>query len=86
MKSFELLEPSRRLAQPIAADLPTLEPGLPFDKKGNTFLDAVMMGVGQLVTLKNVGLWQRSYAASSILWLAVLGLWLIGRQRQGAVR
>jgi 2-oxoisovalerate dehydrogenase E1 component len=42
----ELLEPSRRLAQPISADLPTLEPGLPFDKKGNTFLDAVMMGVG----------------------------------------
>src|SRR5918995_1511182 len=30
----ELLDPSRRLAQPISADLPTLEPGLPFDKKG----------------------------------------------------
>jgi 2-oxoisovalerate dehydrogenase E1 component len=42
----EVLEPSRRLQQPITADLPTLEPGLPFDKKGNTFLDAVMMGVG----------------------------------------
>ena len=28
------------------AALPALEPGLPFDKKGNTFLEAVMMGVG----------------------------------------
>jgi len=42
----EVLEPSRRLAQPVSADLPPLEPGLPFDKKGNTFLDAVMLGVG----------------------------------------
>jgi 2-oxoisovalerate dehydrogenase E1 component len=42
----ELLEPSRRLAQPTRSDLPPLEPGLPFDKKGNTFLDAVMLGVG----------------------------------------
>jgi 2-oxoisovalerate dehydrogenase E1 component len=42
----EVLEPSLRLAQPIAAELPPLEPGLPFDKKGNTFLEAVMLGVG----------------------------------------
>lgn len=42
----ELLEPARRLAQPIASELPPLEPGLPFDKKGNTFLEAVMLGVG----------------------------------------
>ena len=28
------------------ASLPELEPGLPFDKKGNTFLEAVMLGVG----------------------------------------
>jgi 2-oxoisovalerate dehydrogenase E1 component len=42
----EMLEPSRRLAQPVTADLPPLDPGLPFDKKGSTFLDAVMMGVG----------------------------------------
>jgi 2-oxoisovalerate dehydrogenase E1 component beta subunit len=42
----ELLDPARRLAQPTAADLPPVEPGLPFDKKGNTFLDAVMLGVG----------------------------------------
>jgi 2-oxoisovalerate dehydrogenase E1 component len=43
---IEHLEPARRLAQPITAELPALEPGMPFDKKGNTFLDAVMMGVG----------------------------------------
>ncbi|HEX6216048.1 MAG TPA: thiamine pyrophosphate-dependent enzyme [Vicinamibacterales bacterium] len=42
----EVLEPSRRMALPIAAELPTVEAGLPFDKKGNTFLEAVMMGVG----------------------------------------
>ena len=42
----EVLEPSLRLSQPITADLPPLEPGLPFDKKGNTFLEAVMLGVG----------------------------------------
>jgi 2-oxoisovalerate dehydrogenase E1 component len=42
----EVLEPSRRLAQPISAALPPVEPGLPFDKKGNTFLEAVMLGVG----------------------------------------
>jgi 2-oxoisovalerate dehydrogenase E1 component len=42
----ELLEPSRRLAQPVSGDLPPLDPGLPFDKKGNTFLEAVMLGVG----------------------------------------
>jgi len=43
---IEVLDPARRLAQPLAADLPALEPGLPFDKKGNTFLEAVMLGVG----------------------------------------
>ena len=42
----DVLEPSHRLAQPVTADLPPLDPGLPFDKTGNTFLDAVMMGVG----------------------------------------
>jgi len=41
----ELLEPSRRLA-PATSHLPALEPGLPFDKKGNTFLEAVMLGIG----------------------------------------
>jgi 2-oxoisovalerate dehydrogenase E1 component beta subunit len=42
----ELLEPSHRIAIPTTADLPVVESGLPFDKKGNTFLEAVMMGVG----------------------------------------
>ncbi|HTM35073.1 MAG TPA: thiamine pyrophosphate-dependent enzyme, partial [Vicinamibacterales bacterium] len=42
----ELLEPERRLAQPLSADLPPVEPGLPFDKKGSTLLEAVMLGVG----------------------------------------
>ncbi|MFA5910453.1 MAG: thiamine pyrophosphate-dependent enzyme [Vicinamibacterales bacterium] len=42
----EVLEPERRLTLPIHAELPPLEPGLPFDKKGNTFLEAVMLGVG----------------------------------------
>jgi 2-oxoisovalerate dehydrogenase E1 component len=30
----------------VATSLPPLEPGLPFDKKGTTFLEAVMLGVG----------------------------------------
>ena len=40
------LDPARRLEQPAVAELPALETGLPFDKKGNTFLEAVMLGVG----------------------------------------
>ena len=43
---IEVLEPARRLAQARTADLPALDAGLPFDKKGNTFLEAVMLGVG----------------------------------------
>jgi 2-oxoisovalerate dehydrogenase E1 component len=42
----ELLEPGRRLAQPVSAAMPPLDPGLPFDRKGSTFLEAVMLGVG----------------------------------------
>src|SRR5688572_5817488 len=42
----EVLEPSHRLAQSTEAALPPLDAGLPFDKKGNTFLEAVMLGVG----------------------------------------
>src|SRR6186997_2768435 len=41
----EVLDPARRLAQ-SSSQMPALEPGLPFDKKGNTLLDAVMLGVG----------------------------------------
>lgn len=43
---IEVLEPARRLALPLASELPALEVGLPFDRKGNTLLEAVMMGVG----------------------------------------
>ena len=43
---IEVLEPECRLAQSVSAELPSLDPGLPFDKKGHTFLEAVMLGVG----------------------------------------
>jgi TPP-dependent pyruvate/acetoin dehydrogenase alpha subunit len=42
----EPLEPSERLKVDLNPALPALEPGLPFDKKGTTFLEAVMEGVG----------------------------------------
>ncbi len=42
----EVLEPAWRAAQIASADLPPLEPGPPFDKKGSTLLDAVMLGIG----------------------------------------
>ncbi len=42
----EVLSPESRLRQPVTADLPPVEAGLPFDKKGNTLLEAVMLGVG----------------------------------------
>ncbi len=34
----------------LAPALPPVEPMLPFDKKGNTFLEAVMLGVGDALT------------------------------------
>jgi hypothetical membrane protein len=40
---------------------------------------AVMMGVGGLVRLDNVGIWQRINSGLSIPWMAVLGLWLLLR-------
>lgn len=43
---IDVLDPGRRLAQPLDSELPTLEPGLAFDKKGVTLLEAVMLGVG----------------------------------------
>jgi 2-oxoisovalerate dehydrogenase E1 component len=43
---IEVLEPERRLAQPLSSELPPLETGLPFDKKGQTLLEAVMLGIG----------------------------------------
>ncbi len=42
----EVLDPAWRLAQDVDAPLPPLEPGMPFDKKGTTFLEAVMLGLG----------------------------------------
>jgi 2-oxoisovalerate dehydrogenase E1 component len=43
---IDVLDPDRRLAQPLTADLPPLDPGSPFDRKGQTLLEAVMLGVG----------------------------------------
>ena len=42
---------------------------------------AIMFGVGELVTRANVGLYQRLNSGASIIWFAVLGLWLLGSQR-----
>ena len=43
----EVLDPRVRAASADwADDLPTLEPGPPFDPRGRTFLDAVMLGIG----------------------------------------
>lgn len=44
-------------------------------------LFAVMMGVGELVTRANVGLWQRTYGVLSIPYLAILG-WALLRHRK----
>jgi 2-oxoisovalerate dehydrogenase E1 component len=46
---IEVLEPERRLGTALHAALPPLEPGPPFDPKGNTLLDAVMRGVGDVL-------------------------------------
>jgi hypothetical protein len=46
---------------------------------GQAVLLAIMFGVGRLVTLENLGLWQRINSAFAIIWLAVLGLWLLRR-------
>jgi len=42
----EVLDPALRKAIAYDPPLPALEPNTPFDPKGQTFLDAVMMGVG----------------------------------------
>jgi hypothetical membrane protein len=46
---------------------------------GSVVLLAIMMGVGGLVRLDNVGAWQRANSGVSIPWLAVLGAWLLLR-------
>lgn len=43
---IEVLEPARRARGTEPPPLPPLEASAPFDKKGHTFLDAVMLGVG----------------------------------------
>lgn len=43
---IEVLDPAVRLGVDLAPPLPPLEPGEPFDRKGSTFLEAVMLGVG----------------------------------------
>jgi 2-oxoisovalerate dehydrogenase E1 component len=42
----EVLEPGRRLDVDLTPPLPAVEPGLPFDRKGRTLLEAVALGVG----------------------------------------
>jgi hypothetical protein len=49
---------------------------------GSLALLAIMMGVGGLVRLSNVGIWQRINTGFAIPWTAVLGLWLILRKPQ----
>jgi 2-oxoisovalerate dehydrogenase E1 component len=43
---IEVLEPAWRLSHEHDGELPPLDPGLPFDKKGSTLLEGVMLGVG----------------------------------------
>lgn len=49
---------------------------------GSVVVLAIMMGVGGLVRLDNVGIWQRINSGFSIPWMAVLGLWLLLRPPQ----
>lgn len=53
---------------------------------GSMVLLAVMMGVGELVRLSNVGIWQRINSAFAIPWTAVLGLWLLMRSGSAPLR
>ena len=48
---------------------------------GQLVLLAIMFGVGELVTRANVGVWQRINSGFGIPWLAVLGIWLLSRDR-----
>jgi 2-oxoisovalerate dehydrogenase E1 component len=45
-RRIELLDPQVRAAIDFDPPLPPLEMGLPYDRKGNTLLEAVMLGVG----------------------------------------
>jgi len=46
---------------------------------GSVILLAIMFGLGELVTRRNVGIWQRINSGFSIPWFAVLGYWLLRR-------
>ena len=46
---------------------------------GSVVLLAIMFGVGELVTRRNVGIWQRINSGMSIPWIAALGWWLLRR-------
>lgn len=41
-----------------------------------TAMFAIMMGVGELVTRANVGLWQRANVLASIPWIGIVAAWL----------
>ena len=43
---IEVLDPAWRQERDLDPPLPPVDAGVPFDKKGNTFLEAVMLGVG----------------------------------------
>lgn len=47
-----------------------------------TVMFAIMMGVGELVTRANVGLWQRANVLASIPWIGIVAWWL----REGQVQ
>ena len=40
---------------------------------------AIMMGIGELVTTKNVGIFQRAYSLTVMVWIAVVGVVLLKR-------
>lgn len=52
---------------------------LAFVFAGSVVVLAIMMGVGGLVRLDNVGIWQRINSGFAIPWMAVLGVWLMAR-------
>src|SRR5688500_17258688 len=41
----EVLDPAQRLDVDLRSPLPPVEPGIPFNKQGRTFLEAVAMGI-----------------------------------------
>jgi len=46
----------------------------------------IMFGAGGLVTRANVGLYQRFNSSASIAWFAVVGIWLLLRERPPRMR